>query len=94
MPRVVWGFLETAERDSPTKRFSRVDLPTFGLPRIEIKPERGGRVNSSGLLQFLEDSVVEVVGQVKVGHQFVTLAGPDPKPDCPVRHLTDLDFDF
>jgi len=34
------GFFETAAIFSPTTTFRSVDLPTLGLPIIEIKPER------------------------------------------------------
>src|SRR3990172_3340721 len=37
---VVLGFSETIAIFSPTITLRRVDFPTFGLPIIEIKPER------------------------------------------------------
>src|SRR5689334_7303219 len=40
--RVVCGWWATIASFSPTKAFSKVDLPTFGLPAIDTKPARCG----------------------------------------------------
>ena len=37
--RVVWALDVTMERCSPRIRFKSVDLPTFGLPMMLIKPD-------------------------------------------------------
>ncbi len=38
--RVVWGLSLVIATFSPTSAFSRVDLPTFGRPTRQAKPER------------------------------------------------------
>ena len=40
--RVVWGFGLMMARRSPTSEFSSVDLPAFGRPKIQTKPEWKG----------------------------------------------------
>ena len=40
--RVVCTLGETMDTLVPTRRFSRVDLPTFGAPRMAMKPQRVG----------------------------------------------------
>src|SRR5580704_17149088 len=40
--RVVWGFGLMMARRSPTSAFSSVDLPAFGRPKIQTKPEWKG----------------------------------------------------
>jgi hypothetical protein len=37
--RVVWGLLEMMAIFSPRRVFRSVDLPTFGLPMMEMKPD-------------------------------------------------------
>src|SRR5882672_5232205 len=37
--RVVWGLSVTMEIFSPTRRLRRVDLPEFGRPMMETKPD-------------------------------------------------------
>src|SRR5881398_159565 len=37
--RVVCGLAETATTCSPTRRFTRVDLPTFGRPASATRPD-------------------------------------------------------
>src|SRR5579885_872740 len=49
--RVVWGLSATMAILAPTTAFRSVDLPAFGRPRMETKPERNaeGSVMSDGL---------------------------------------------
>ena len=38
--RVVWGLLEVIATFEPTRLFVSVDLPAFGRPTKQAKPER------------------------------------------------------
>ena len=53
---VVLGLFETAETFSPTMEFTRVDLPTLGLPTTEMKPD----------LKFLSEPLPDMVRAVTV----------------------------
>src|SRR5512140_517093 len=52
MPRilflVVWGLSETMASFSPKRAFRSVDLPTFGLPTMEMKPDLNDVVSAMG----------------------------------------------
>src|SRR4030042_3099263 len=50
--QVVWGLGETMAIFSPTRRLSRVDLPTLGLPIMGTTPERKSLIWFFNLLCF------------------------------------------
>ena len=57
--RVVWGLVETMAIFSPTRAFSKVDLPTFGRPTSAMKPD----LNSSMPCEILANSDIEDTGE-------------------------------
>lgn len=68
--RVVCGLGETIASFSPTRAFSKVDLPAFGRPRMQTKPERNGmfrlyQLQLAGLYQADADALHFAVGGFK-----------------------------
>src|SRR5580704_12405820 len=55
--RVVCGLSETIASFPPIKAFNNVDLPAFGRPRMETKPERRPSVGDCPELDALMDGL-------------------------------------
>ena len=64
--RVVPGMSETITRSSPSSAFSRLDLPTFGRPRIATRIASSPTSDAAPAGQPRDDRVEQVAGAVAV----------------------------